>query len=59
MLAAIEQIFDETEHEVPQRGVAASPTASTRRQSFIDDDGVLKGEPVPIHVKVTVDKAAT
>ena len=33
----------------------SSPTASTRPSSFIDDDGVKRGEPVPIHAKVTVD----
>ena len=31
ILQAIEQIFDETETQVPQRGVSSSPTASTRR----------------------------
>ena len=42
--------------QVPQRRRRSSRTASTRREPFIDDDGVKRGEPVPIHVKVTVDR---
>jgi N-methylhydantoinase B len=53
MLAAISQIFDETEQKC--RNVVAQLKDGTYEASAsIDDDGVLKGEEVPIHVKVIV-----
>ena len=36
--------------------VAQLPDGVYEAESAIDDDGVLKGEPVPIRVKVTIKK---
>jgi N-methylhydantoinase B len=53
MLAAIAQIFDETEQKC-RNVVAKLPDGVYEASASIDDDGVDKGQPVPIHVKVTV-----
>jgi N-methylhydantoinase B len=53
MLAAIAQIFDETEQKC-RNVVAQLKDGSYEASASIDDDGVLKGEEVPIHVKVIV-----
>src|SRR5215204_2794209 len=53
MLAAIAQIFDETEQKC-RNVVAQLPDGIYEAEAALDDDGVLKGEEVPIHVKVTV-----
>jgi N-methylhydantoinase B len=53
ILAAIARIFDETEQKC-RNVVAALPDGIYDAESMIDDDGVLKGEPVPIRVRVTV-----
>jgi N-methylhydantoinase B len=53
LLAAIAQIFDETEQKC-RNVVVQLPDGDYEASASIDDDGVLKGEPVPIHVKVTV-----
>jgi N-methylhydantoinase B len=53
LLAAIDQIFDETERKC-RNVVAALPDGVYEASSSIDDDGVIKDEEVPIHVKVTV-----
>ncbi|HLH99056.1 MAG TPA: hydantoinase B/oxoprolinase family protein [Xanthobacteraceae bacterium] len=55
VLAAIERIFDETETKC-RNVVSQLPDGVYEAASAMDDDGVLKGEPVPIHVKVTVQK---
>jgi N-methylhydantoinase B len=55
ILAAIAQIFDETERKC-RNVVSQLPDGVYEAESAIDDDGVLKGEPVPIHTKVTVAK---
>jgi N-methylhydantoinase B len=55
MLAAIDRIFDETETKC-RNVVAQLPDGVYEASAAMDDDGVLKGEPVPIHVKVTVAK---
>ena len=39
----------------PVRARARSPTASTRRRSFMDDDGVEVGNRIPIKVRVIVE----
>src|SRR5207244_745605 len=57
VLAAIERIFEETETKC-RNVVAQLPDGVYEAQSAMDDDGVLKGEPVPIHAKVTVAKGA-
>jgi len=54
ILAAIDRIFDETERKC-RNGVAQLPDGVYPASASIDDDGVRKGEPVPIHVKVTVE----
>ncbi|HTO60903.1 MAG TPA: hydantoinase B/oxoprolinase family protein [Bradyrhizobium sp.] len=53
ILAAIDRIFDETEQKC-RNVVAQLPDGIYEASASIDDDGVKKGEPVPIHVKVTV-----
>jgi N-methylhydantoinase B len=55
MLAAINRIFDETETKC-RNVVSELADGVYEASSAMDDDGVLKGEPVPIRVKVTVDK---
>ncbi len=57
ILAAIARIFEET--EIKCRNVVAQLADGVyEAESAIDDDGVLKGEPVRIHVKVTVASGA-
>ena len=53
MLAAIARIFDETEQKC-RNVVAQLPDGVYEATASIDDDGVRKGEAVPIQVKVTV-----
>jgi N-methylhydantoinase B len=53
ILAAIDRIFDETERKC-RNVVAQLPDGVYEASASIDDDGVLKDDPVPIHVKVTV-----
>ena len=55
ILAAIETIFDETELKC-RNVVAQLPDGVYEAESAIDDDGVRKGEPVPIRAKVTIKK---
>jgi N-methylhydantoinase B len=54
ILAAIDRIFDETEQKC-RNVVAQLPNGVYEASASIDDDGVIKGEPVGIHVKVTID----
>jgi len=53
ILRAIDTIFDETERKC-RNVVQALPDGVYEASASIDDDGVRKGEPVPIHVKVTI-----
>src|SRR6185369_10218975 len=53
--AAIDRIFDETEKKC-RNVVAQLPDGVYEAAASIDDDGVLKGEPVPIHAKITIAK---
>src|SRR6266850_973881 len=55
ILAAIDRIFDETEQKC-RNVVSQLPDGIYEAQAAMDDDGVLKGEPVPIRVKVTIDR---
>jgi N-methylhydantoinase B len=55
ILAAIETIFDETEQKC-RNVVSQLPDGVYEAESAIDDDGVRKGEPVAIKVKVTIKK---
>jgi N-methylhydantoinase B len=57
ILAAIERISDETERKC-RNVVAQLPDGVYEAFASIDDDGVRKGEPVPIHVKVTIKASA-
>jgi N-methylhydantoinase B len=53
MLAAIARIFDETEQKC-RNVVAQLPDGVYQASAAIDDDGVLRDVPVPIHVEITV-----
>jgi N-methylhydantoinase B len=53
MLAAIRQIFDETEQKC-RNVVAQLPDGVYEAAASIDDDGLIKGEEVPIRVKITI-----
>ena len=53
MLAAIAHIFDETDRKC-RNVVSQLPDGVYEAEAALDDDGVRKGEPVRIHVKVTV-----
>ncbi len=57
VLQAIAQIFDETERKC-RNVVGKLADGVYEASSFIDDDSVKRGEPVPIHAKVTVDRGA-
>jgi N-methylhydantoinase B len=52
---AIQQIFDETETKC-RNVIAQFPDGVYEADSFMDDDGVAKGEKLPIHAKVTIRK---
>jgi N-methylhydantoinase B len=54
IVAAIAQIFDETEQKC-RNVVAALPDGTYEARAAIDDDGVVRDEEVPIHVKLIVD----
>jgi N-methylhydantoinase B len=54
ILNAIAQIFEETERKC-RNVVGKLKDGVYQARSFIDDDGVKRGEPVAIDVKVTVD----
>src|SRR6266436_6176141 len=55
ILAAIDRIFEETETKC-RNVVSQLPDGVYEAASAMDHDGVLKGEPVPIRVKVTIHK---
>jgi N-methylhydantoinase B len=55
ILAAIDRIFDETETKC-RNIVSQLPDGVYEAESAMDHDGVLKTEPVPIRVKVTIHK---
>ena len=57
MLDAIAQIFDETERKC-RNVVAKLADGVYEADSFIDDDGVKRGERVAIHAKVTIDRGS-
>src|SRR3989441_4925165 len=56
MLSAIAQIFDETETKC-RNVVAQLADGVYEAEAALDEDGVTRGEPVPIHAKVTIDKS--
>jgi N-methylhydantoinase B len=53
ILAAISQIFDETEQKC-RNVVAQLPDGTYEADASIDDDGILIGEEVPIRVKIAI-----
>ena len=53
ILAAISQIFDETERKC-RNVVAQLPDGVYEAEASIDDDGLLSDEEVPIRVKITI-----
>jgi N-methylhydantoinase B len=57
ILTAITKIFDETERKC-RNVVEKLQDGVYEADSFIDDDGVKRGERVPIHAKVTIDRGA-
>jgi N-methylhydantoinase B len=57
ILAAIEQIFDETETKC-RNVVSQLADGVYEAAAALDEDGVTRGEPVPIHAKVTIDKGS-
>ncbi len=56
LVDAIGRIFDETERKCRQV-VAQIPDGVYEAEAALDDDGVLLGEKVPLHAKVTVKRA--
>jgi len=57
ILTAIEQVFAETERKC-RNVVEKLKDGVYEAESFIDDDGVKRGERVPIHAKVTINRGA-
>jgi N-methylhydantoinase B len=57
ILDAIAQIFGETERKC-RNVVEKLKDGVYEASSFIDDDGVKRGERVPIHAKVTIDRGS-
>jgi N-methylhydantoinase B len=53
VVAAIERIFLESEQRC-RNVVRRIPDGVYEAAAFLDDDGRLKGEPIPIHARVTV-----
>ena len=54
LVDAIQRIFDETERKC-RHVVAQIPDGVYEAESWLDDDGVLRDEKVPLHAKVTVE----
>src|SRR5216684_4975816 len=57
ILAAIAQIFDETETKC-RNVVSQLADGIYEASAALDEDGVTRGEPVPIRAKVTIDHGA-
>ena len=53
ILAAISQIFDETEQKC-RNVVAQLPDGTYEAEASIDDDGLIRDEEVPIRVRITI-----
>lgn len=53
VLSGVQRIFDETEQKC-RNVVSKLPDGIYEASAALDDDGILQGEPVPIHAKVTV-----
>lgn len=54
VLAAISRIFEETEAKC-RNVVSRFPDGVYEAESFLDDDGVQKGDAVRLHARVTID----
>ena len=57
VMAAIQQLFNETETKC-RNVVEKFPDGVYEAESFLDDDGVKKGDPVRLHAKVTIKSGA-
>jgi N-methylhydantoinase B len=57
ILEAIARIFDETEAKC-RNVVSQLADGVYEAAAALDEDGVTRGEPVPIHAKVTIDQGA-
>jgi N-methylhydantoinase B len=57
ILEAIAQIFDEAERKC-RNVVEKLPDGTYEASSFIDDDGVTRGERLPIHAGVTINRGS-
>ncbi|OGA03119.1 MAG: hypothetical protein A3H35_15960 [Betaproteobacteria bacterium RIFCSPLOWO2_02_FULL_62_17] len=55
VLAATRQIFDETEQKC-RNVIAQMPDGEYEAESFLDDDGIKKGDKLRIHARVVVKK---
>ena len=53
ILAALEQVFDETEHKC-RNLVERIPDGTYEAESFLNDDGIVMDEPLRLHALVTV-----
>jgi N-methylhydantoinase B len=53
MLACIEKIFDETEQKC-RNVIATFPDGVYEAESWLDDDGIARGERVRFHAKITI-----
>ncbi len=54
VLAAMRQIMDNSEAQA-RRVVASFPDGTYEAESFMDDDGVTPGKPIPLRVKVIIE----
>ncbi len=54
VLASIERIYDQSER-LARASVAGIPDGVYEAESFMDDDGVAIGKPIPIKVRVVVE----
>jgi N-methylhydantoinase B len=57
ILTAIAQIFDETETKC-RNVVSRLADGVYEASAALDEDGLTRGEPVPIHAKVTIDQGS-
>ena len=53
MLGSIEKIYEQSER-LARVSVATIPDGTYAAESFMDDDGITFGKPIPIRVSVTV-----
>src|SRR5437763_3714006 len=54
VLGSIDQIYEQSER-LARASVATIPDGIYEAESFMDDDGITHGRPIPLHVRVVVD----